>query len=85
MQCSRVHSGGRSRGVEQGTVHQGAVVTILNVIVRVTGHAAFLRLVGHFNLDWVVGVVKINDVNVKDQHSRAGNELSWKKTSVIQC
>lgn len=76
MQCSRVNSRGRSRGVQQGTVHQRAVVTILYVIVSFTGHVAFLRLVGHFNLDWIVGVVEINDVNVKDQHSGARNELS---------
>lgn len=76
MQCSRRNSRGRSRGVQQGAVHQGAIVTVLNQVVSVTGHAAFPRLVGDFNLDCVFGVVEINDVNVKDQNSRARNEIS---------
>ncbi len=76
MQCSRVNSRGRSRGVQQGAVHQGAIVTILNQIVSFAGRAAFLRLVGNFNLDLVFGVVEINDVNVKDEHSRARNEVA---------
>lgn len=73
----RVNSRGGSRGVQQGAVHQGAIVTILNQIVSFTGHAALLRLVGNFNLDLVFGVVEINDMNVKDQHSRARNEVSY--------
>lgn len=77
MQCGRVNSRGRSRGVQQGAVHQGAIITILNQIVSFTGHAALLRLVDNFNLDLVFGVVEINDMNVKDQHSRARDEVSY--------
>lgn len=87
MQCSRVNSRGRSRRVQQGTIHQGAVITILNVIVSFSGHVAFLRLVGHFDLDWIFGVVEINDMNIKDQHSGARNKLSYggrKKNLTIQ-
>lgn len=83
MQCSRVNSRGRSRGVQQGAVHQGAIVTVVDQIVSFTGRVAFLRLVGDFNLNMVFGVVEINDVNVKDQHSRGRYEVfySGRKTT----
>lgn len=86
MQCSRVNSRGRSRGVQQGAVHQGAIITISDQVVSFTGPSAFLRLVGNFNLDRIFGVVEVNDVNVKDQHSRARNEVSYsgrKKERVV--
>lgn len=87
MQCGRVNSGGRSRGIQQGAFHQGAIITIMNQIVGFTGHAALLRFVGSFNLDWVFGVVEINDMNVKDEHSRARNEVSYSGTKKLagQC
>lgn len=56
----------RSRGVQQGAVHQGTIVTVLNHIVSFTGHVAFLRLVDDLDLDRIVGVVEVNDVDVKD-------------------
>jgi len=74
--CS-VWGGGGSRGVQQGAVHQGAIVTILNPIVHLTRPFAVPRLVGHFDIDRVFGVVEIDDVNVKDQHGRARNEFSY--------
>lgn len=76
MQCGRVRSRGRSRGVQQGAVHQGAVVAILNQVVRLTGGVAFLRLVGNFNVHRVFGVVEVDDVNVEDEHSGAGDEVA---------
>ena len=76
MQCSTVNSRGRSRGVQQGPVHEGAIVTIINQIIGFTGDVAFLRLVGDFDPDRVFGVVEINDMNVKDQHGRARDEVS---------
>lgn len=79
MQCSRMNSRGSSRGVEQCAVHQGAIVTILNQVVGFTGFTAVLRLVGHFNLDRVFRVVEVNDVNVKDQHSRSRDEVACRQ------
>ena len=69
----RVNSRGRSRGVQQGAVHQGAIISIVDQIVGCALLAAFLGLVDNFNLDRVLGVVEINDMNVKDQHSGARN------------
>lgn len=77
MQCGGVNSRGRSRGVQQGAIHQGAVVTVLNQVIGFTGYAALLRLVGNFNLHWVFWVVEIDNVNVKDQHSRARDEVIY--------
>lgn len=78
VQCSRVNSRGRSRGVQQGAVHQGAIVAVLNQIVSFTSHVTLLRLMGNFDIDWIFWVVEINDVNVKDEHSRSRNEVSYK-------
>lgn len=83
MQCGRVNSRGRSRGVQQGAVHQGAIITILDQIVSFADLAALLGFVGRCNLDWVFGVVEINDVNVEDQHSRARNEVSCSGTNKL--
>lgn len=83
MQCGGVNSRGRSRGVQQGAVHQGAVVTVLKQVISFTGHAALLRLVGNFNLDGVFWVVEINNVNVKDQHSRARDEVIYSDTEEL--
>lgn len=79
MRVSGVNSRGRSRGVQQRPVHQGAVIAILNVIVRFAGGIAVLGLAGHSDLDWIFGVVEIYDVNVKDQHGRARNEVSCRE------
>lgn len=79
MQCSRVNSRGCSRGVQQGAIHQGTIISIQNQVVSFTGHFAVVRLVGNFDVDRVFRVVEINDVNVKDQNSRARNEVSYKK------
>lgn len=73
--CS-AKSGGRSRGVQQGAVHQGAIVAIVNQIVRLAGGAAFPRLVGNLDVDRVFGVVEVDDVDVKDQHGRARNQFA---------
>lgn len=70
-------SGACSRGVQQGSVHQGTIIAILDQIVHFAGHVAVLRLVGSRDTDGVFGVVEINDLNVKDQHSRAGNEVLY--------
>lgn len=71
-----MNSRGLSRGVQQGAVHQGAVVSVLDQIVSLAGVAALLRLVGNLDLHGVFGVVEIDDVNVKDENGRAGNEIS---------
>lgn len=76
MQWGRANSRGLSRGVEQSAVHQGAVVAILDQIVRFAGVAALRRLARDADLHGVIGVVEINDVNVKDEHGRAGDEIS---------
>lgn len=76
MQGGRANSRGLSRGVQQGAVHQGAVVSILDQIVGFAGVAALWRLVGDADLHGVFRVVEVNDVNVKDQNGRAGDEVS---------
>lgn len=68
---------GRSRGVEEGSVHQGAVIAILNQIVGLAGRGAVLGLVDHPDLHRILGVVEVNDVDVKDQDGGAGDEFSW--------
>lgn len=71
-----MNSRGLSRGVQQGAVHQGAVVAVLDQVVSLAGVAALLRPVGNLDLHGVFGVVEINDVDVKDENGRAGNEIS---------
>lgn len=56
---------------------------VLKQVISFTGHAALLRLVGNFNLDWVFWVVEINNVNVKDQHSRARDEVIYSDTEEL--
>lgn len=83
MWCCRVNSRGRSRGVQKCPVQQGAVVAIVNQIVGLAGHITFLRLVGDSDLDRIFGVVEVNHVDIKDQHSRARNEVSYNQGGEI--
>lgn len=77
-----MNSRGLSRGVQQGAVHQGAVVSVLDQIVSLAGVTALLRLVGNPDLHGVFGVVEINDVDVKDEDGRAGNEISCSRREI---
>lgn len=65
-----------SRGVEQGAVHQGAVVTVLDQVVHLTGQVALLGLAGHLDLNEVFRVVEVDNVDVEDQDGRARDEVS---------
>lgn len=76
VQCGRATGRGRSRGVEQGSVHQGAIITILDQVIGFAGQAAALGLVDHFDPHRIFGVVEVDDVDVKDQNGGAGNEFS---------
>lgn len=75
--CSRANSRGRSRGVEEGSVHQGAVVAVLEEVVGLAGQAAVRGLVDHPDLHRVFGVVEVHHVDVEDQNGRAGDDPSW--------
>lgn len=75
MQCGGAGNRGRSRGVEQSSVHQGAVVAVLDQVVYFTGDVALLGLVGDLDLDRVLGVVEVDDVDVEDEHSRARDDV----------
>lgn len=58
-----------SRGEEQRAVHQRAVVVVADEVVLVGGPVAWLRPVGGPDVHCIVGVVEVDDVNVKDEHS----------------
>jgi len=76
VQCGGANSRGRSRGVEQGAVHQRAVVAVLDDVVRLAGPVAQRGLVGHPDLHRVLGVVEVDDVDVKDQYCGTGDEVN---------
>ena len=67
------------RGKQQGPIHEGAVVVVVDEVVRIAGLVAILWLVDDLHSDVVLGVVEVDDVHVKDQHGRAGNVLTWRK------
>ena len=77
MQCSSLRGRGHSRGVEEGAIHQGAIVAVLNQIISLTSHDAFLWLVKDLSCNSIFGVVEIDYMDVKHQHCRARNELSY--------
>lgn len=74
--CSRANSRGRSRGVEEGSVHQGAVITVLEQVIGLAGQAAVRGFVDHRDLHRVFGVVEVHHVDVEDQNGRAGDDPS---------
>lgn len=57
-----------SRGEEQSAVHQGAVVVVADEVVHLRGLVTRLRSVGDVDVHCVVGVVEVDDVNVKHHH-----------------
>lgn len=67
---------GDSRGEQQGAVHEGAVVMVVDEVVHLAGLVAVLRLRDDLDGDVVLGVVEVNDVHVKDQYGRAGDVLT---------
>lgn len=69
--------GGDSRGEEWRAVHQGAVVVVVDEVVHLGGHVTRLGSVGDLDADCVVGVVEVDDVDVKHQHSRRGDDVTW--------
>ena len=67
---------GDLRGEQQGAVHEGAVVVVVDEVVGVAGLVANLWLGDDLHGDVVLGVVEVDDVHVKDQHGRAGDVLA---------
>lgn len=60
---------GDSRGKEQRAVHQGAVVVVADEVVGRGGVVTHVGLVRGVDAHRVIGVVEVDDVNVKDEHS----------------
>lgn len=75
--------GGCSRGVQQGAVHQRAVVAVLDDVVLLTDPGAQGGLVGHPDLHRVLRVVEVDDVDVEDQHRGAGDEVACSEMQKI--
>lgn len=67
--CSKQTCFYDSRGEEQGAVHQCAVVMVAHKVVLLGGLITRLRPVGGPDVHGIVGVVEVDDVNVKDEHS----------------
>lgn len=68
---------GDSRGEERCAVHQGAVVVVVDEVVQPGGLVTHFGFVGDLDVHFVVGVVEVDDVNVKHQHSRRGDDVTW--------
>lgn len=68
------------RGEELGAVQQRAVVVVANEVPRLGGLVAGLGGPGQ-GLDFhgVLGVMEVDDVDVKYQHSRARDLVSWEQ------
>ncbi len=59
---------GDSRGEERRAVHQGAVVVVVDEVVHPSGFVTRLGSVGDLDVHCVVGVVEVDNLNVKHQH-----------------
>lgn len=57
--------GGDSRGKEQRSVHQGAVVVVVDEVVHRRGVITHFRSVLDLDVHCVVGIVEVDDVDVK--------------------
>lgn len=66
-----------SRGEEQRAVHQRAVVVVADEVVHLGGLITRLGPVGGPDVHGIVGVVEVDDVNVKDEHSRWWDDVTW--------
>lgn len=68
---SNVNKGclGDSRGEEWRAIHQGAVVVVVDEVVLPGGLVTHFGFVGDLDFYRVVGVVEVDNVNVKHQHS----------------
>lgn len=58
-----------SRGEEQRAVHQRAVVVVADEVVHLGGLVTQVRPVGGLDVHCVLGVVEVDDVNVKHEDS----------------
>lgn len=66
------------RGEELGAVQQRAVVVVANEVPRLAGLVAGLGGPGQGpDFHWVLGVMEVDDVDVKYQHSGARDLVSW--------
>lgn len=69
---------GDSRGEERCAVDQGAVVVVVDEVVLPSGLVTHFGSVGDLDVHFVFGVVEVDDVNVKHQHGRRGDDVTWK-------
>lgn len=65
------------RGKEQRAVHEGAVVVVADEVVRFCGLVTHVGSVDDLDSHRVVGVVEVDDVDVKDEHSRRRDHITW--------
>lgn len=68
---------GDSRGEERRAVHQRAVVVVAYKVVHTGGLVTHLGSVSDLDLHCVIGVVEVDDMNVKHQHSRRRDDVTW--------
>lgn len=65
------------RGKEQRPVHEGAVVVVADEVVHFCGLVTHFGSVDDLDSHSVVGVVEVDDVDVKDEHSRRRDHITW--------
>lgn len=68
---------GDSRGKEQRAVHEGAVVVIVDEVVHFCGVITHFGSVGDLDGHRVVGIVEVDHVDVKDEHGRRRDHVTW--------
>lgn len=66
-----------SRGKKRCAVHQGTVVVVADKVILGGGLVTRLGSVDDLDVHRVVGVVEVDDQNVKHQHSRRGDDATW--------
>lgn len=49
----------------------------MDEVVHCGGLVTHLGFVDDLDVHGIVGVVEVNDVDVKDEHSRRGDDVSW--------
>ena len=66
------------RGEEPGAIQQRAVVVVANKVPELGRLVAGLQGPGQrLDFHWIRRIVEVNHVDVKDQHSRARDLVSW--------
>lgn len=69
-----------ARGEEPCAIQQRAVVVVADEVSVAGGDVAALGTVHGLNLHRVVWVVEVDDVDIEDENSGAGNFVPWKRS-----